>query len=130
LAAYRRGVVTMGSRYRPEHQRMLNDKRWTQTKAVVWQRAKGLCEECAKTITATGRPLLVAGVDCHHVIPFESAKTQQEAEALCYNPDNVRLLCVRCHINAHTQAKSHTKEAHQAREAERLARWASRHTKK
>ncbi len=111
-------------RLRPEHMRMLNDKRWAQTKAIVKQRAKGLCEECK----AEG--YIVPGVDCHHVIPFESATNQDEMERLCYNPDNVRLLCIKHHIAVHANAGSHTKEAHQQRLDERFERWKARHERR
>ena len=96
---------------------MLNSKRWRETKAIVWKRTKGLCEMCK----AEGRA--VDGVDCHHIIPFESARTPDEMARLCYDPNNVQLLCVKHHIAVHAQAGSHTKEAHQQRERERLERW-------
>lgn len=121
------------TRYRPEHNRMLNDRRWPQTKAIVWQRAGGQCEWCRERGRAEGRRTgdedlardgyIVPGVDCHHLVPFESAKTQAEMERLCYSPDNCVLLCVPCHIKAHTQMGSKTKEAVQARRAERFERW-------
>ena len=108
------------SRYRPEHMRMLNDKRWLQTKRVVWQRAQGLCEWCKRD------GYIVAGVDCHHIIPFESAKTQAEMERLCYDPNNCVLLCVEHHRAEHNQKGYHTKEHVQARRAERFERWKER----
>ena len=112
-------------RYRPEHMRLLNDKRWKETKAIVWERAKGLCEWCIRDGIAAGveggwiRP----GVDCHHLVPFESAKTMQEAERLCYDPNNCVLLCVEHHRAEHNQKGYHTKEHVQARRAERFERW-------
>ena len=112
-------------RYRPEHMRLLNDRRWKETKAIVWQRAKGLCEWCIRDGIAAGveggwiRP----GVDCHHLVPFESAKTMQEAERLCYDPNNCVLLCVEHHRAEHNQKGYHTKEHVQARRAERFERW-------
>ena len=112
----------MRKRYRPEHQRMLNDKRWAATKAVVWARARGCCEECAKIITSTGRPIMEPGVECHHVRPFESGRTLQEAEALCYDVNNVVLLCVRHHHEAHSNIGSHTKTIVKARRDERQVR--------
>ena len=50
------------------------------------------------------------GVDCHHIVPVESAKTEQEMERLAYDPNNCRLLCVPCHIKTHQEMRSHTKE--------------------
>ena len=106
------------SRYRPEHMRMLNDRRWVETKRIVWQRAGGLCEWCKRD------GYITAGRDCHHIVPFESAKTQAEMERLCYDADhNVVLLCVPCHIKAHKEMGSKKKEAVQARRSERFERW-------
>jgi len=109
------------SRYRPEHMRMLNDRRWMETKRIVWQRAQGLCEECAR------QGLVVPGVDCHHVVPFESAKTQAEMERLCYDADNnVVLLCVDCHRKCHNIKGYHKKENVKARRDQAFERWKER----
>lgn len=87
------------------YQRLLNDKRWWGeggVKVQVWHRAGGLCEECHRVIVGQG--------DCHHVIPVETGRTVQEMERLCYDVNNVRLLCVPCHIKVHQNMYSHTKE--------------------
>ena len=113
------------SRYRPEHMKMLNDKRWRETKAVVWQRAKGLCEWCIRDGIAAGVPggWIRAGVDCHHIVPFESGKTTAEMERLCYDPNNCVLLCVDHHRACHNQAGYHKKEAVKARREQAFERW-------
>ena len=108
------------SRYRPEHMRMLNDKRWLQTKRVVWQRAQGLCEWCKRD------GYIVAGVDCHHLVPFESAKTQAEMERLCYDPNNCVLLCIPCHVRVHKELGSKTKAKVKERRAQAFERWKDR----
>ena len=105
------------TRYRPEHQRMLNDRRWLDTKRVVWQRAGALCEWCKRD------GFIVAGVDCHHLVPFESAKTIAEAERLCYDPNNCVLLCIACHQRAHKELMSKTKEKVKERREQRFSRW-------
>ena len=97
--------------------RMLNDKRWMATKRVVWARAEGLCEWCKR------EGYISAGRDCHHIIPFESAKTTAEMERLCYDPSNCVLLCIPCHVKAHKELGSKTKEAVKARRDERFERW-------
>ena len=112
------------SRYRPEHMRMLNDKRWLQTKRVVWQRAKGLCEWCKRD------GYITAGKDCHHIVPFESAKTQAEMERLCYDPNNCVLLCIPCHQRAHKDLMSKTKAKVKERRAQAFERWKERQTKR
>ena len=103
--------------------KMLNDKRWMETKREVWQRADGMCEWCQRDGYST------PGVDCHHIIPFESAKTQAEMERLCYDATgNVVLLCIPCHVKAHKELGSKKKEAVKARRNEAFERWKSRLT--
>lgn len=100
-----------------DYQRLLNDKRWREVKAIVWERANGLCEQCM----AEG--YVTAGVDCHHVIPVESARNPQDMEQLCYDPTNIRLLCIPCHKRIHHDLRSQTREGHQRTEQARLERW-------
>lgn len=116
------------SRYRPEHMRMLNDRRWRETKRIVWERAQGLCEWCIRDGKAAGvrDGWIRAGVDCHHLIPFESAKTTAEAERLCYDPNNVVLLCVEHHRAEHNQKGYHKKENVKARRDQAFERWKAR----
>ena len=116
--------------------RMLNDRRWAETKAIVDARAKGLCEWCVRDGREYGRKTgnerlarkgwLREGKDHHHLIPFESAHTTQEAERLCYDPNNVVLLCVEHHRAEHNQKGYHTKPKVKEREAQRLERWKER----
>ena len=88
----------------PRYQKLLNSKRWMEVKRVVWRRANGLCERCRE------EGFIRAGVDCHHIVPVESGRTVQEMERLCYDPNNIMLVCQDCHVKIHTEAKSHTKE--------------------
>ena len=112
------------TRYRPEHMRMLNDRRWLETKRIVWARAGGLCEWCKRD------GYITAGKDCHHIVPFESAKTIDEAERLCYDPNNVVLLCVEHHRAEHNQKGYHKKENVKARKDQAFERWKQRQTKR
>ena len=90
----------------PRYQKLLNSKRWAEVKRIVWQRTGGLCERCRRD------GLIRAGVDCHHIIPVESANPDdpQAMERLAYDPNNCQLLCVACHIKVHQEMRSHTKE--------------------
>ena len=105
----------------PKYQKLLNSPRWWQVKRVVWLRANGLCEDCKQ------EGIVTPGVDCHHIRPVESAKTDQEMEQLCYNPQNIRLLCIAHHKEAHRQLRSQTRDAHIATEASRTEQWLQRH---
>ena len=108
------------TRYRPEHMRMLNDKRWMATKRIVWARAEGLCEWCKR------EGYISAGKDCHHLVPFESAKTTVEMERLCYDPSNCVLLCIPCHVKAHKELMSKTKAKVKERRQQSFERWKNR----
>lgn len=101
----------------PRYQKLLNAKEWQQVRRIVWQRANGLCERCK----AEGK--ITPGVDCHHRIPVESAKTLEEMRRLAYSIDNVQLLCIACHVKTHEEARSHTTESLKASRQRRQARW-------
>ena len=95
------------------YQRLLNSKRWVEVKRKVWQRAGGLCERCKRDgIAERGVPYITPGVDCHHIVPVESANPDdpQAMERLAYDVSNIELLCIPCHIKTHQEMRSHTKE--------------------
>ena len=95
------------------YQRLLNSKRWAEVKRIVWQRAGGLCERCKRDgIAERGVPYITPGVDCHHIVPVESANPDdpQAMERLAYDVSNIELLCIPCHIKTHQEMRSHTKE--------------------
>ena len=114
------------------YQRLLNSRRWFEVKKIVWQRSGGLCERCRREGIAAGilpDGYITPGVDCHHIKPVEGARTEDGPDGMkarCYDPDNIELLCVPCHIKTHQEMRSHTKEqvqANKARGAERRASW-------
>ena len=91
----------------PRYQRLLNDKRWKLLRAAVFRRTNGLCEMCLK------EGIYTPGVDVHHIRPVEQAKTVEGPDGMrarCYDPNNVMLLCVPCHIKVHQDMHTHTKE--------------------
>lgn len=94
------------------YQKLLNSREWGIVKRMVWQRAGGLCERCKREgIAERGVPYITPGVDCHHIKPVESAKTEEEMRRLCYDwQNNIELLCVPCHIKTHQEMYSHKKE--------------------
>ena len=95
----------------PNYQRLLNDKRWKLLRAAVFRRTNGLCEMCLK------EGIYTPGVDVHHIRPVEQAKTVEGPDGMrarCYDPNNVTLLCVPCHIKTHQEMRSHTREKVQA----------------
>ena len=107
----------------PRYQKMLNSRRWMEVKRIVWQRANGLCERCRE------EGFIRAGVDCHHIRPVEGAKTLEGPDGMiarCYDPNNIRLLCVACHIKTHQEMRSHKADKvaeNKRRGADRRASW-------
>ena len=91
------------------YQRLLNDKQWKLLRAAVFRRTNGLCEMCLK------EGFITPGVDVHHIRPVEQAKTVEGPDGMrarCYDPNNVMLLCVPCHIKVHQDMGSHTAKYH------------------
>jgi 5-methylcytosine-specific restriction endonuclease McrA len=89
------------------YQKLLNSPRWAEVKRIVWQRAGGLCERCKRD------GFITAGVDCHHIKPVEGAHTVDGPDGMkarAYNPENIELLCVACHIKTHQEMHSHRKD--------------------
>lgn len=114
MAAHLQPTIARRMSRDKRYQRLLNDRRWQEVKRIVWQRAGGLCERCRREgISAGVLPdgYITPGVDCHHIQPVESAKTEQEMKRLAYDVGNIQLLCIPCHIKTHQEMRSHTKEA-------------------
>ena len=112
-------------RYRPEHTRMFNDPRWADIKRLVWHRDGGRCQVCKREGIEAGIEdgYIRSGFACHHIIPFESAKTQAEMERLFFDPQNIMLVCKECHDKLHRELGSKTKAKVKERRAERFSRW-------
>ena len=93
------------------YQKLLNSPRWAEVKRIVWKRAGGLCERCKR------EGFVTPGVDCHHIKPVECAHTVDGPDGMrarAYNPENIELLCIKCHIKTHQEMLSHTREKVQA----------------
>ena len=98
------------------YQHLLNSKRWKQLRQ--WKLEQNpLCELCSR------EDKVVSAIDVHHITPVESARTPDEMEQLCFNPNNLQALCISCHAKVHREARSHTRSSHEQRERERLERW-------
>ena len=100
--------------------KLMNSKEWRQLR---WKKleANPLCERCQQ------RGYIVAASVVHHITEVESVRTEQECADLAFRWTNLQALCRECHAEIHKAAHSHSKEAHQQRERERLAQWAARH---
>jgi hypothetical protein len=51
-------------------------------------------------------------------------------ERLAYDVNNIKLLCIPCHVKTHKEMASHKKEGVKANAERRLARWIERYRPK
>jgi hypothetical protein len=88
----------------------LNSKRWKELRAWKLAQTQGYCEICYRE---GWRGIDALAVDIHHIVPVESVIDQGEAAMarVCFNPNNLMAVCTKHHIEIHTNAGSHKKEA-------------------
>ena len=115
-------------RRRPEHQALYNSKEWQDIKRYTFTRTGGLCERCIEEGKSAGvhEGYITPGVDCHHIVPWETGRTMEEVKRLFYDRNNIRLLCIPCHIKTHQEMRSHKADKvaeNKKRSAERRASW-------
>jgi 5-methylcytosine-specific restriction protein A len=75
---------------------------WEAVRKVVIERAKGLCEKCAKE----GR--VTPGRDVDHIVNKAKAKAMRWSQAKMDHPSNLQYLCPPCHKRKTTEEKGHT----------------------
>ena len=100
-----------------EYQRLLNSKRWRELKVWKHRKEEGLCEMCR----AEG--IVRSGIDCHHILPVESATTMEEMTRLTFSPDNLQLLCVAHHQKVHKELGKNSKANRKQRREDAFNRW-------
>ena len=103
-----------------EYQKLLNSRRWKELRA--WKlRTTPLCEQCKE------EGFFRSAIDCHHIVPVESARTQEEMERICFDPSNLRALCIPCHMKVHKEMGKGTRQLTQERKKDSMERWAQLH---
>lgn len=103
-----------------DYQRMLNSREWKELRAS-YLREHPLCEQCLAEGFNT------PAIDCHHIIPVETANDMASMRRLAFSPNNLRALCIQCHVKAHKDLRSKSVEVHKQREESSLQRWIEKH---
>ena len=83
---YKREYAVRRDSEDPIYRRFYRSKEWTMLSRKYAHDAGYRCEECGEV-----------GTDVHHVIPIQT----DEGWARRFDASNLRLLCVRCHNEAH-----------------------------
>ena len=105
-------------RHSATYNRLINSARWRAIRAQQLAEHP-FCELCAKK----GVYYQTGATEVHHIVPVDSARTEEEAERLAYSQSNLSSLCRKCHSDLHKAERSHSKEAHQRRAEDELQRW-------
>ena len=103
-------------RHSATYNRLINSTRWRAIRAQQLAEHP-FCELCRK------KGVYYPATEVHHILPVDSARTEEEAERLAYGTSNLMSLCRKCHNDLHKAERSHSKESHQRRAKEELARW-------
>jgi len=103
-----------------EYQRLMGSSRWRKLRNE-WLTEHPLCQMHKE------QGKIVAAQCVHHITPIESANNDRLMESLAFSTTNLMSLCFECHAQIHKAQRSHSKEAHKKRAAERLERWKERH---
>lgn len=70
-----------------------NSKAWQKVRSQVWQRDRGLCQECLKN------GIIREGDTVHHIKPITPETISDESITL--NMDNLETVCRDCHAKVH-----------------------------
>lgn len=95
------------------YNRLIHTMKWLQLRKHVLNKHP-LCQMCEQD----GR--VSAATEVHHLIPCETAGTQQEMETLMFDVHNVMALCHRCHVQIHMMIGKGGKEERRKRADKRL----------
>ena len=117
------------------YMRLLNTKEWRELRAWKIDSCDGKCERCRQEGIETGVQCgyIRAAKTVHHIRPVENGADEAEMRALCFDRNNLMLLCPECHHKIHEEMKSHQgqimrtipKEAQKAND--HIKAWAARH---
>lgn len=91
-----------------DYKRLLRSSVWLRLRRDTLTRHP-LCEDCATL------GLLTPATEVHHVVPVDNGRSYAEKRRLAYDPGNLRALCHRCHVRAHMDLGSHSREHAQNR---------------
>lgn len=102
------------------YNKMIQSARWRQLR-ILKLSLTPTCEMC----NASGK---IKAAQCvHHKIPVESAKSEAQAEVLCFNLNNLQSLCFGCHQQIHNAQRYHSRESHRRHTQDAFERWREKH---
>lgn len=102
------------------YRKMIQSARWRQLRCLKLSMTP-ICEMC----NASGK---IKAAQCvHHKTPVESAKSQAQAEVLCFGLNNLQSLCFDCHQQIHNAQRYHSRDSHRQHTRDALERWRDKH---
>lgn len=103
----------------PIYIKLINSVRWRKLRAEKL-RANPICEVCE------AKELSTPATEVHHIQEVESVPTERDMTKLMFNWFNLKSVCHACHVEIHTEAFSHSKEAIQANNKRATERFADK----
>lgn len=91
----------------PIYIKLISSVRWRKLRADKL-RTNPICEVCES------KGLSTPASEVHHVTEVESVPTEVAMTRLMFSRFNLKSVCHSCHVDIHTEAFSHSKEAIQA----------------
>lgn len=77
------------NRYDKKYKSFYNTEEWKNLRAWKFGQANGCCEMCKR------KGMIIEGKQVHHIVPIEEDWSKR------LDPDNLELLCIRCHNEVH-----------------------------
>lgn len=89
-------LVKTRRQYKPKeaNTKAYNSTRWTKIRATM-MRDYPVCQRCLEQGRTTAAQLV------HHIIPWQTGRSEDEQEALMYDYSNLQTLCHICHNELH-----------------------------
>ena len=102
-----------------------NSREWKHL-TILKKRANPLCEQCIKDGEAAGIPggYIRSATCVHHIVPIETARTNEEMRRLAFDWNTLMSLCKSCHARIHKELGSNTAKIVRQRAEARQDRWA------
>ena len=97
------------------YMQLLNTKEWRILRAWKIEQCQGLCERCKREGQRDGVPdgFITPAKTVHHIVPVESVPDEpaenlmERMKKVCFDRNNLLLLCPNCHHLIHQEMKSH-----------------------
>ncbi|WP_353332797.1 HNH endonuclease signature motif containing protein [Bacteroides sedimenti] len=87
-----------------QYRKLINSKKWQKLRLFKLKNSP-LCERCLLSDRTT------PASEVHHITPVETGCNEIQMKQLAYDYTNLQALCRACHVAAHVELQSKSKQA-------------------